>query len=57
VAFSLDGRFVACLDRDDKKKAFDVASGAALPGAPSWKACLVVEREIVKIHRVVAVLL
>jgi hypothetical protein len=36
VAFSPDGRSVACRDYNYKQKAFDVSSGAALPGAPRW---------------------
>jgi hypothetical protein len=63
VAFSPDGRSVACGDVDDKEKAFDVSSGAALPGALRWEPCLAVERgcargraaRIVRIHRLAAV--
>ncbi len=63
VAFSSDGRSVACLDRNKKEKAFDVSSGAVLSGAPHWEPCLAVERgcargraaRIVRIHRFAAV--
>jgi hypothetical protein len=59
VAFSPDSRFVACNDYENEK-AFDVSSGAALPGAPRWEACLAVERgcsraaRMVRIHRFAA---
>jgi hypothetical protein len=63
VAFSPDGRSVACRDAGSKEKAFDVSSGAALPGAPRWEPCLAVERgcararaaRMVRIHRFAAV--
>jgi hypothetical protein len=37
VAFSPDGCSVACHDSQKNEKAFDVASGAALPGAPAGR--------------------
>ena len=63
VAFSPDGRSVACRDRILNEKVFDVSSGAALPGAPRWEPCLAVERgctraraaRTVRIHRFAAV--
>jgi hypothetical protein len=63
VAFSPDSRSVACRDSYSNEKAFDVSSGAALPGAPRWEPCLGVERgcargraaRIVRIHRFAAV--
>jgi hypothetical protein len=63
VAFSPDGRSVACRDLYSKEHAFDVSSGAVLPGAPRWEPFLVVERgcargkaaRIVKFAAVVAI--
>jgi hypothetical protein len=54
---------VACRDEYKEEKAFDVSSGAALPGAPRWEPCLAVERgcargraaRIVRIHRLATV--
>jgi hypothetical protein len=43
LEFSPDGRSVACGNLLHEEKAYDVASGAALPGAPRWEACLAVE--------------
>jgi hypothetical protein len=44
VEFFPDGRSVACRDLLNKEKAFDVYSGAVLPGAPRWEPCMAVER-------------
>jgi hypothetical protein len=44
AAFSPDSRSVACSDMYSNEKAFDVVSGAVLPGVNRWEACLVVER-------------
>jgi dipeptidyl aminopeptidase/acylaminoacyl peptidase len=59
VAFSPDGRSVACRDWADKEKAFDVSSGAALSGAPAgslaWRLSEVARARIVRIHRFTAV--